>query len=217
MVPALPGLIGSPGPGPIQGLNLALLIDREHQAVGRRLDVQADDGLELGGKLGIVRALEGPDAVRLQPVGTPDPLHRAQGDPGGLGHRAAGPVRRLAGRLGAGQGDHPLHRRVVQARLARLAGGIPEQAVDAGFGEPSLPAPDRRPADQGAPGDLQPVGRTQDDPSPRHVLLGAVTIGDDRLQTSTSLGRAQGTDGLSHGPSIAHPSCLVNPPYASVH
>ena len=46
------------GLGPIQGLNLAFLIDREHQAVRRRLDVQADDVLELGGKLGIVERLK---------------------------------------------------------------------------------------------------------------------------------------------------------------
>jgi hypothetical protein len=36
----------------------------------------------------------------------------------------------------------------------------------------------------------------------RHrLLLGTVAIGDDRLQTSTILGRDQGTDGLSHMPS----------------
>ncbi len=185
MVPALARLDRQTGLGPVQGLDLAFLIDREHQAVGRRLDVQADDVLELGGKFGIVGALEGPDAVGLQPVGAPDPLHRAQGDPGAPGHGTAGPVGRLAGRLGAGQGDHPLHRRVVQARLARLAGGIPQQPVDAGLGEPPLPAPHRRATDPGAFGNLrdaQPLGRRQDDPGPRHMLLGAVTIGDDRLQ-----------------------------------
>ena len=131
--------------------------------------------------------------------------------PDRLGHRPAGPVGRLAGRLGAGQRDHPMHGGVAQRRLAGLAGGIAQQAVDPGLGEPPLPAPHRRPADPGAPGDLgdvQPVGRAQDDPSPRHVLLGAVAIGDDRLQTSTILGRDQRTDDLSHAPSIAHPPAL---------
>ena len=105
-------------------------------------------------------------------------------------------------------------------RLAGLAGLVAQQALDPGLGEPPLPAPDRRPADPGAPGDLgdvQPVGRAEDDPSPRHVLLGAVAIGDDRLQTSTILSRDQRTHDLSHAPSIAHPLCSVNPLFASVH
>ena len=100
-------------------------------------------------------------------------------------------------------------RRTVGAANGALPGlrvASRKQAVDPRLGEPPLPAPDRRPADPGAPGDLgdaQPVGRAQDDPSPRHVLLGAVAIGDDRLQTSTILGRDHRTDDLSHAPGIA--------------
>ena len=80
-------------------------------------------------------------------------------------------------------------------------------AVDLGFGEAALPAPDRRPAEPGTPADLcnaQPVGRAQDDPSPCHMLLGAVAIGHDRLQTSTILSRDHRTHDLSDRPSIAH-------------
>jgi hypothetical protein len=123
------------------------------------------------------------------------------------GHRPAGPVGGCAGRLGAGQGHHPVHGLVAQRRLARLACGVAEQAVDAGLGEPPLPATDRRPADPGAPcdlGDVQPLGRAQNDLRPRHVLLGAIAIGHDRLQTSTILGRDQRTDDLSHKPCIAY-------------
>ena len=93
-------------------------------------------------------------------------------------------------------------------------------AVDLGFGEATLPAPDRRPAEPGTPADLcnaQPVGRAQDDPSPCHMLLGAVAIGHDRLQTSTILSRDHRTHDLSHRPSIAHSATLVNPLFASVH
>jgi hypothetical protein len=96
----------------------------------RSIDVQADDGLELGGEIGIGRALEGPDAVQLEIMRGPDPLHRAQGDGGVSGHRPAGPVRGFAGRLGTGQRDHPAHRPVAQRRLARLAAGVPELPVD---------------------------------------------------------------------------------------
>ena len=109
---------------------------------------------------------------------------------------------------------------VAQGRLAGLAGRLVQEGVDAGFGKASLPAPDRRPADPGAPGNLgdaQPLGRAQDDPSPRHMFLGAVAIADDRLQTSTILGRDPRANDLSHVPSIAHPLALVNPLFASVH
>jgi hypothetical protein len=44
--------------GAVQRLDSAFLIDREHDGVGGRIDVQADDVLELGGKLRIVRQLE---------------------------------------------------------------------------------------------------------------------------------------------------------------
>jgi hypothetical protein len=98
-------------------------------------------------ELGITRALEGADAVRLQVVGLPDALDRAQADPRRLGHGAAGPMGRRAGRLATGQRDHVLHRRATQRRLAGLAGGIAQQPVDASLGEPLLPAPHRRPAD----------------------------------------------------------------------
>jgi hypothetical protein len=214
------GLHRQAGLGPVKRLNLRLFVDREHDRVLGRIDVQPDDVRALGGKVGIARALEGADAVRLQVVGLPDTLHRTQGDAHVSGHRPAGPVGGFAGRLGAGQGHHLAHRGIAQRRLARLARGIAQEALDPGLGVAPLPAPYRRPADPGAPGrrgDTQPLGRAQEDPSPRHVLLGAVAIGHDRLQTSTILGRHQGTDDLRHGPSMPHLSALMNPMNASVH
>ena len=58
--------------------------------------VQADDVLDLRGERRIGGPLEGADAVRLQAVGLPDALHRAQGDADHPGDGAAGPVRRFA-------------------------------------------------------------------------------------------------------------------------
>ena len=83
-----------------------------------------------------------------------------------------------------------------------------------GFREAPLPAPHRRPADPGAPRHL---GRPQDDPSPRHVLLGAVAIGYHRLQPSALRNRDQGANDLSHALSIPHLPAVVNPMIASVH
>ena len=54
--------------------------------MGRRVDIEADDVLELGHELGIVRELEAADAVRRQAVRLPDALHRGHADAGRLGH-----------------------------------------------------------------------------------------------------------------------------------
>ena len=76
------------------------------------------------------------------------------------------------------------------------------------------------PAEEGTLGDGgygRQRGRAEEDPSPRDVLLGAVAIGDDRLETSTILSRDQGTDLLSHRGSMPRSHRLVNPLNASMH
>jgi hypothetical protein len=46
--------------GTIEGLNLALLVDRQDNGMGGRIDVEADDRVQFGGKLRIVsRATSG--------------------------------------------------------------------------------------------------------------------------------------------------------------
>ena len=173
-----------------------LLVDREHDRMLGRVDVQADDVLELGGEVGIVRALEGADAVRLQVVRRPDPLHRAQGDarvswpsPG----RSSGSPRRAARRRSAPPPG---------ARLASPKGALPGLRV-ASRNSPSTPASANRrcqrhtagrptPARRATSATAQPLGRAEHDPRPRHVLLGAVAIGHDRLETSTILSRDHG-------------------------
>jgi hypothetical protein len=44
--------------------HMALLVDRQHHGVRRRIDVQPDDVLDLGRELGIARELEGTDLIR---------------------------------------------------------------------------------------------------------------------------------------------------------
>ena len=106
--------------------------------------------------------------------------------------------------------------RGLPGRLVRRAG----EPVDAGLGEAPLPAPDRRPADPSAAGDLrhvQPLGRVQDDPRPRRVLLRPVAIGHDRRQALAIPRRDNGTDRMGHGHAIAHLGTSMNLPNASVH
>ena len=63
------------GAGPLQGLDLTLLVEREHHRVGRWIHVEADDILDLGGEGGVARALERAQPMRLEAVSVPDPLH----------------------------------------------------------------------------------------------------------------------------------------------
>ncbi len=74
MVPPLPGVSGM---GAVERLDLALLVDRQHDGVGRRVHGEADTVFDRLGEGGIVGALEGADAMRPQAVGLPDARHRA--------------------------------------------------------------------------------------------------------------------------------------------
>ena len=58
--------------GAVERLDLALLVNRQHQGMGRRVEVEPDDVGQLGGKAGIARALEGAHPVRLELVLAPD-------------------------------------------------------------------------------------------------------------------------------------------------
>ena len=90
----------------VERLDLALLVDREDDGVGRRIDIEADDIPELVGELRVVRQLEGPDAVRRELVGIEDALDRAQANIGRPGEHPSCPVGRLVRRVALGQAHH---------------------------------------------------------------------------------------------------------------
>jgi hypothetical protein len=105
--PTPAGLQGKARLGPVECLDLALLVDREHDRVRRRVDVEADDVAQLGGKVRVIRELELAHAVRLQATRAPDALHRADTDCAGLSHGGGRPMGRLAERIALRQRDHP--------------------------------------------------------------------------------------------------------------
>ena len=112
----------------------------------------------------------------------PDALHRPQADADGFGDRAAGPVRGIAGWLGARQRQHPGHGLQFYRSFARLTRFVPQEAIHTLLGVSQLPAPYRR-ADADLSGHLQngqPVCRKKNDPRPLNVLLRTVAILDDR-------------------------------------
>ena len=206
--------------GAIERLDLGLLVDRQDEGMSRRCHVEADDVFELGDEIGVVRAFEGSETMGLQLMNLPDPLNRAQRDTHDLGHGAARPVRDFTWRLAASQRNQPLNIGVRRRRLAGLSAAFTKKTIDTRLGKPPLPAPNRRPADTGKPGDLgdvQPIRRMQNDPRAGHMLLRPITIGDDRFQANTILGRNNGAYRLRHADSIAHTRNNVNPMNASVH
>ena len=94
--------------------------------------------LSLAAKTGVARALEGPQAMRLQVVPPPDALHRAQREPHRLGHRTAGPMGRLMRWFGAGQ-RYQSGRFVGRDRhFAGLAGLVAQQTLDPALGKALL-------------------------------------------------------------------------------
>ena len=74
--------------------------------MARWVHVEANDVVELGGEVWIGRVLEGPDAMRLQPVRGPDALDGAQRQAHRLGHGATGPMRDRPRRRPQGALDH---------------------------------------------------------------------------------------------------------------
>ncbi len=93
MVPQRPFLNGKPRLRPVQRLDLALLVEGEHDRPLRRVHVQPHHVAELLHELRIGGELEGAHPVGLQPVRPPDPRHLAVVEPGRLRHQPRAPVR----------------------------------------------------------------------------------------------------------------------------
>lgn len=171
------------GLGAVERLDLALLVNRQHDGMGRRIDIETDDVAQLVDELRIVGELELSPAVRCEAVRLPDAAHRAGADAGGTCHGVRRPVRRLARRVGQRQRHHALgHIRPEwgDARGARL---VTQQAINAFFGEARLPAPHAGLGRACLPHDLDgadTVGAQQDDTGTPDVFLRAVAVGGYR-------------------------------------
>ena len=96
-------LQGQAGLGSVERLDLALLVDAQHDGVGRRIDVEPHHVAQLVDELRVGGELEPPHPVGLEAVGAPETLHRADGDAGFLRHHGGSPVGRPARGMGQGQ------------------------------------------------------------------------------------------------------------------
>ena len=211
-------LHGQAGLGAVERLDLALLVDRQHHRMGRRIDIEADDIRELLGKGRVVRQLEAAPAVRAEAVDLPDRLHRRWGNAGRLGHRAQRPVGRLVRRRGERQandlGDPPGRHR----RLARRTGLVAKQTLDAVVHEPLLPAPHAGLGLAGLGHDRrgpETLVALEDDPRPPDMFLRAFGVRDDRLQSLTIAGRDGKMDAGAHSPD-SHDTAQNGIPYRTL-
>src|SRR4030081_1282883 len=109
-------LQGKPRLGTIESLNLALFIDRQHNGVRGRIDIEADHIAQFIDELRIIRELELANPMGLEPMGTPNTLHRTDADANRLRPHGAGPVCGFTRRVRQRHGNHPFR----HIRLERL-------------------------------------------------------------------------------------------------
>jgi hypothetical protein len=98
--------------GAVKRLDLALFVDRQHDSMRRRIDVEADDLVQFGGELRIVGQLELVRPVRLQAMLAPDALPRTDADTAFFGHGGSCLVSRFRSSLSRPNGG--IGKRIVR-------------------------------------------------------------------------------------------------------
>ena len=192
------------GLGAVERLDLALLVDRQHDGVRRRVDVEPDHVTQLVDELRIVGELELPDPVRLEPVRAPDALDRADADAGRLRHHRGGPVGGLA------PADRSASARPPAPPPPAPSGGMREGRV-LSRSRPRQPSSAKRSCQRQTQVFDLPVRRMistvptpsaleQNDLGPPDVLLGGVAVADERLQAAAIGGRDVDGDSGAHAP-----------------
>jgi hypothetical protein len=127
----------------------------------------------------------------------------------GRGHGAGGPVRRFVRRIGVGQGDDPIEHRLIERRDARRPRLVAHETVDAIGHEPLLPAPDTGLGFADLAHDRigsETGGGKKHDPRTPDMLLRAVPIPDDRIQSLTVRIGQHDRDSRAHAPD-SHTPC----------
>jgi len=123
-------------------LDLALLIDAEHNRGLGRVEVQPDDIVDLLNEQRVIAQLETVSPVGLELKGLPDPTNRRLRQPGPLSHLRPRPVRRVRRRRFQRR-DHNVLDLIERDRGQATQPVIIGQAVKAMLHKPSPPLPDR--------------------------------------------------------------------------
>ena len=106
---------GQHGLGAVEGLNLALFIDAEHQRMIGRMQIQADNVAHLLDKERIGGELKTARTVGLHAEGLKHAMHGGTGDAAGLGSLPNAPVRALGRSAGEGALEQSRNLLVVDA------------------------------------------------------------------------------------------------------
>ncbi len=124
----------------IEGLDLALLIDAQHQRLVGRVEIEPHDVLNFFGELRIVRQLEGLRQVRFEPMRGPDALHAGMAEACRPCQLARRPMRARRRLLVKRHINHALDRRCTQRLLAARSACIAPQTFDPTFNIVIAPA-----------------------------------------------------------------------------
>jgi hypothetical protein len=170
----------------VEGLDLALLVERQDDSMGGRRDIKADDVAEFVDELRIIGKLELPNPVRLEAMGAPDPVNRTGADARFASHQRGRPVGRLTRRRLTRPGRYPGDQLRGQRRDARRTGLVAQQAFHPFLHEPLLPPPHAR---FGCARPAHDLARTDPGSAQKHdlaapdVLLRGIAILADPLET----------------------------------
>jgi hypothetical protein len=209
-----------PGLGAIERLDLALLVDRQHQGLVRRIEVKAHDVLYLLDESTVARDLERFDAMRLELVRFPYPLNARARKTGRGGHAAYAPVGGIRRLLVQGLVHHRIDLLRCQRFAARRAGRILDKPVHANSAVAPSPAPYGQNAFPDRRGDRiggHAFARRQHDPRSPHHLLGRIAVRHQLLQP-LPIGRGYGKPfDLAHHARFARSNGHVNRPSGTEH
>ena len=151
--------------GPVECLDLRLLVDAEHDGFVRRVEVETDDVAYLVDELRVGGEFEGFGAVGFELERFPDPSDRGFTEPGLFGHRRPGPMGGVFRGGFQGVGEDLFH--LLVGDLPRGTGpGLVDQAVQAMLDEAGSPFA------HGRPGHPQPFGH-------RAVVIAGGAFQDD--------------------------------------
>src|SRR6266581_3967614 len=87
---------------PIQRLNLAFLVNRKHDRLLRRVEIQPDNVFQLLDELRIAADLKDFHPMGFQSVRLPNPSYARRTDTQHMRHASGAPVRRIVGLLSGG-------------------------------------------------------------------------------------------------------------------
>src|SRR5271156_444372 len=168
--------------GAIEGLDLALFIERQDDGVLGRIDIEPDHVAQFLREFGIIGKLELARPVRPETMGTPYPMNGTDAQTSSFGHERAGPMASLPRGIAKRQRHDALGRFNRKRRDARAPGLVAKKALKPLLHEAFLPAPHASLRLAGPAHDLIRAGAVagqQNDFGPPNVLLRGVAVLDE--------------------------------------